>query len=80
MLDAITAPVLLLHGDEDRLVPVAAARTAAAAHPAWRFEVAEGVGHVPQLEVPEWTAGHLLDWLDREGATARDVARHPTPG
>ena len=52
----------------------------AAAHPAWRFEVAEGVGHVPQLEVPEWTAGHLLDWLDREGSTARDVARHHTPG
>jgi len=80
MLDAIAAPVLLLHGDEDRLVPVAAARAAAAAHPAWRFEVAEGVGHVPQLEVPEWTARHLLDWLDREGATARDAARHPTPG
>ena len=61
-------------------MPVAAARTTAAAHPAWRFEVAEGVGHVPQLEVPEWTAGHVLDWLDREGATARDAARHPTPG
>ena len=58
--------------------PVAAARTAAAAHPAWRFEVAEGVGHVPQLEVPEWTAGHVLDWLATEGAGARDRARHAT--
>ena len=48
--------------------------------PAWRFEVAEGVGHVPQLEVPEWTAGHVLDWLAAEGATARDRARHPTLG
>jgi pimeloyl-ACP methyl ester carboxylesterase len=78
MLGGITAPVLLLHGDEDRLVPVAAARTAAAAHPAWRFEVAEGVGHVPQLEAPEWTAGHVLDWLAAEGAGARDRARHAT--
>lgn len=78
MLGGITAPVMLLHGDEDRLVPLAAARTAAAAHPAWRFEVAEGVGHVPQLEAPEWTAGHLLDWLAHEGATARDLARHTT--
>ena len=80
MLGGITAPVLLLHGDEDRLVPVAAARTAAAAHPAWRFEVAEGVGHVPQMEVPQWTAEQVLDWLGLEGATAGDLARNPTLG
>jgi pimeloyl-ACP methyl ester carboxylesterase len=30
MLAAVTAPVLLLHGDADRLVPLAAARTAPA--------------------------------------------------
>ena len=78
MLGGIPVPVLLLHGDEDRLVPVAAARTAAAAHPAWRFEVAEGVGHVPQLEAPEWTAGHVLDWLAADGAGGRDRARHAT--
>ena len=40
--------------------------------------MAEGVGHVPQLEVPEWTAGHVLDWLAAEGAGARDRARHAT--
>jgi pimeloyl-ACP methyl ester carboxylesterase len=80
MLGGITAPVLLLHGDEDRLVPVAAARSAAAAHPAWRFEVAEGVGHVPQMEVPQWTAQHVLDWLTLEGAAASDLARNPTLG
>ena len=70
--------MLLLHGDEDRLVPVAAARAAAKANPAWRFEVAEDVGHVPQLEVPEWTAGHILDWLGPTRAPPpRDAARAP---
>jgi pimeloyl-ACP methyl ester carboxylesterase len=61
---SIDAPVLLLHGDQDRLVTIASARAAAAANPSWRFEVARGVGHVPQLEVPDWTAKQVLGWLD----------------
>jgi pimeloyl-ACP methyl ester carboxylesterase len=60
---AIGVPVLLLHGEKDRLVAVGAARAAAAANPSWRFEVAPDVGHVPQLEVPQWTAARILDWL-----------------
>jgi len=60
---AIEVPVLLLHGEKDRLVKVAASRAVAAANPAWRFEVARDVGHVPMLEVPEWTAGRILEWL-----------------
>lgn len=63
MQQRITVPVLLLHGDRDRLVPIASARDAARANPSWRFSVAEGVGHVPQLEVPDWTAQQILDWL-----------------
>jgi pimeloyl-ACP methyl ester carboxylesterase len=62
-MEAIQAPVLLLHGEKDRLVTIGASRAVAAANPSWRFEVAPDVGHVPQLEVPEWTAGHLLAWL-----------------
>jgi pimeloyl-ACP methyl ester carboxylesterase len=79
MQRTIKAPVLLLHGDRDRLVPIAAARAAAVANPTWRFAVAEGVGHVPQLEVPQWTAEQVLGWLDdnpdasRRAATARPV-------
>jgi pimeloyl-ACP methyl ester carboxylesterase len=62
-LRAIRAPVLLLHGDSDRLVPVRVARSVAAAHPTWRFEVAKGVGHVPQMEAAEWTADVIREWL-----------------
>jgi len=60
---AIRAPVLLLHGESDRLVSIRASRAAAVANPSWRFEVAPDVGHVPQLEVPKWTAERILDWL-----------------
>jgi hypothetical protein len=56
-------------------VPLAAARAVAADNPTWRFEVARNVGHVPQLEVPDWTIAHILDWLAVEGAAAAIVAR-----
>ena len=78
MQRAIDVPVLLLHGDEDRLVHIASARAAAAANPSWRFEVARGIGHVPQLEAPEWTAEHVLSWL-AEHPEAADVAAQARP-
>jgi pimeloyl-ACP methyl ester carboxylesterase len=61
---SIRVPVLLVHGDRDRLVPVAAARDIARRHPTWRFiELAE-VGHVPQLQVPDRLAKDVLSWLE----------------
>jgi pimeloyl-ACP methyl ester carboxylesterase len=61
---SIRVPVLLVHGDRDRLVPVAAARDIARRHPTWRFiELAE-VGHVPQLQVPDRLAKDVLAWLE----------------
>jgi pimeloyl-ACP methyl ester carboxylesterase len=63
----VTAPVLLIHGDRDRLVSINVARVVAAQFPAWRFEVAENIGHVPMLEDPKWTADVVLDWM-RSGA------------
>jgi pimeloyl-ACP methyl ester carboxylesterase len=75
MLSQITAPVLLLHGDQDRLVPIGAARAAVRANPAWRLEIAEGTGHVPQLEAPQWTTERVIAWLNDEGASAVELAR-----
>jgi pimeloyl-ACP methyl ester carboxylesterase len=80
MLRNITVPVLLLHGDKDRLVPIAAARAAAAANQHWRFAVAHGVGHVPQLEVPDWTLDQILDWLATDAAAAADLAGEASTG
>jgi pimeloyl-ACP methyl ester carboxylesterase len=71
----VTCPVLLVHGTEDRLVPVAAARAAARANPAWSLREFPGVGHVPQLEVPRQTADAVLDWLGSAGQRAARAAR-----
>jgi pimeloyl-ACP methyl ester carboxylesterase len=61
---SIRVPVLLVQGEVDRLVPVAAARDIAARHPDWRYLELAGVGHVPQLQVPERLATEMLGWLE----------------
>jgi len=71
----VQAPVLLLHGDCDRLVPVRAAIEIAAANPRWRLEIARGIGHVPQLEAPDWTASVVTDWLVSLHSAASSSAR-----
>jgi pimeloyl-ACP methyl ester carboxylesterase len=63
LVHSVTCPVLLIHGTDDRLVPVAAARAAARANPAWTLAEFTGVGHVPQLEAPAETAEAITRWL-----------------
>ena len=65
----VSAPVLLVHGERDRLVPVRAARRVARHNPGWRLVTLPGIGHTPQLEAPEAVAGHILAWLDDHKAT-----------
>jgi pimeloyl-ACP methyl ester carboxylesterase len=77
---AVAAPVLLIHGEKDRLVSVRSAREAAVRNPDWRLEVVPDVGHVPQLEAPDTVAELLLDWLGSEGATAARRAAKPAAG
>jgi pimeloyl-ACP methyl ester carboxylesterase len=60
---SIDDPVLLVHGDRDRLVPVAAARDIARRHPDWRYLELPAVGHVPQLQVPDRLATDVLEWM-----------------
>lgn len=62
-MSRVRAPVYLMVGEKDRLVPWAAARAVARRNPSWRFEVLEGVGHVPQLEAPELVAERIVKWL-----------------
>ncbi|TCC32240.1 alpha/beta fold hydrolase [Kribbella sindirgiensis] len=67
-------PVLLLHGEADRLVPVGLARAAQVRCPEWTVDVLPNVGHVPQLEVPDTTAERIFSWLDGPGAAAAQRA------
>ena len=71
----VTCPVLLIHGTEDRLVPLAAVRAASRANPSWSVREFPGVGHVPQLEVPRQTADAVQDWLGSAGQRAARAAR-----
>ena len=56
-------PVLLIHGELDKLVPVTAARLTAADNPSWQTEFLPGVGHTPQLERPDLVLARLVPWL-----------------
>jgi pimeloyl-ACP methyl ester carboxylesterase len=61
---SVTVPVLMLHGENDPIIPVRWARSSAAANPRWRFHALPGVGHMPQAEAPDDVARLILDWLD----------------
>ena len=65
MMAGIDVPVLLIGGEDDRLVPVAAMRQAAARNPRWESVILPGVGHTPMLEVPDAVTTAIKDWLDR---------------
>ena len=65
MMASVRVPVLLIGGEADRLVPAASMRQAAARNPGWETVILPGVGHTPQLEVPDAVAGQLADWLGR---------------
>jgi pimeloyl-ACP methyl ester carboxylesterase len=62
-LASIGAPVMLLTGDRDRLVPHGGAQRLAARHPEWKLVTYPDVGHVPQLEVPDAVVGSVLEWV-----------------
>ena len=68
MMASVRVPVLLIGGEADRLVPVASMRQAAARNPRWETVILPGVGHTPQLEVPDVVTETLRDWLGRHFA------------
>jgi pimeloyl-ACP methyl ester carboxylesterase len=47
---AFTKPVLVIHGEQDRVIPVAEAEKTVAAYPQGRLAIVTGVGHNPQVE------------------------------
>ncbi len=73
---SLAQPVLLIHGDKDRLVPITAARIAAAANPRWDTEFLHDIGHTPQLEAPDAVISAVGRWLDRHelGAPATNMS------
>jgi pimeloyl-ACP methyl ester carboxylesterase len=58
----VTAPALLVWGEEDRLVPPVYADEFARRLPGARREIVDGAGHAPQLEQPEAVARLVRDF------------------
>ena len=74
LVDAVEQPTLLVHGEFDRLVPLAAAEALARRRPDWSFVVLDGVGHTPQMEAPERFVDTVRAWMSNEGRAAADAA------
>ncbi|MGB7425529.1 MAG: NUDIX domain-containing protein, partial [Ornithinimicrobium sp.] len=82
---AIAAPVLLVHGRHDRLVPFSGARRMAGRNPHWTFSPDEDGGHLPMLEHPGWLAEQMLSWWDERAERPRhpvvqDISGRPCDG
>ncbi len=60
----ITCPVLLLHGDGDKLIHVRSARALAKRNPAWTYVEGADIGHTPMLDRPAWVDEQIGAWLD----------------
>jgi pimeloyl-ACP methyl ester carboxylesterase len=73
-MSSITAPVLLVHGERDRLVPLRAARRVANRNANWRLETIPDAGHVPQMETPERVAELIRAWLAEHPDAVRAAA------
>jgi pimeloyl-ACP methyl ester carboxylesterase len=59
----VEARTLVVHGELDRLIPLAAARELVRRRPDWTLEVLEGVGHVPMMEIPDRFVQVVDQWL-----------------
>lgn len=65
--------VLVVHGEQDRVVPVINSRRLVDAIPGARLVVMEGCGHVPHEEEPEVFADIVGEFLEKAGLAMPDV-------
>ncbi len=63
-LATIKVPVMIMWGEEDKLIPVSSARWFAEAIPGAKLAVYPDVGHIPMEEVPDQSAADVKAWLD----------------
>lgn len=75
---AAAVPTLIMWGDNDPIIPVSHAFEAHELMPGSRLEIFEGVGHFPQVEVPEQFCEVLIDFLDTTTPAVSD--RQPVSG
>ena len=59
----VEAATLVVHGELDRLIPLAAARELVRRRTDWTLAVIEGAGHVPMMETPDRFVEVVNHWL-----------------
>ena len=55
-------PVSILHGRQDRLIPVGLARMVMRMRPSWRGTILASCGHIPSLEKPAETTAAIANF------------------
>jgi pimeloyl-[acyl-carrier protein] methyl ester esterase len=70
LLPKIPHPTLIVHGDSDPLMPLAAAQWTASVMPAARLEVFAGAAHAPFLSQPERFVDCLVGFVKGEARPA----------
>ena len=63
IVDGVRCPVLVIHGDRDRLVPVELARETVRGRQNWRLDVLEDVGHIAHMEAAGRWLASVESWL-----------------
>ena len=64
-LENIEVPVLVLHGDQDQLIPLKEAENTQVAIPDARLVIVPGAGHLPNLEKPAYFNEAVSDFLEQ---------------
>ncbi len=65
-IEDVTAPALIVWGDQDIIVPLAHGKRLVREMPNAELVILEGAGHVPNLECPELVNRLILNILDKE--------------
>jgi pimeloyl-ACP methyl ester carboxylesterase len=79
-LEAVRCPALIVHGELDRLVPLASVHALAELRPDFTIEILDDIGHAPQLETPERFMAVVTPWLSAQARLASEAAALDTPG
>lgn len=74
---AVEAKTLILHGEDDRLVPHACSRALLGERPDFELEVLDDVGHVPQMEDAPRFVDRVVRWLERVALLPSREASEP---
>ncbi len=78
-LRAIKVPTLVMHGEQDRLIPFADGKAFASAISGAQLIAYPGVGHVPMEQIPTRSANDLDGWLRAKVWPASAGAIDPGP-